>query len=168
MARGAHAPSKPEAPPERLYANNRRARFDYHILESLEVGLVLTGTEIKSVRAGRVNLREAFAKVERGELWLINAHIAPYDAGSYANHDPIRPRKLLAHGRQIAHLAGRAAEPGVTLIPLRLYDKNGHVKIELGVARGKHTYDKREAIARRDAQRQIARAMRTNELGGRR
>lgn len=153
---------KSPSQPDRLYANNRRARYDYHILESLEVGVVLTGTEIKSVRAGRANLREAFAKVDRRELWLINAHIAPYDAGSYANHDPLRPRKLLAHGREIAHLAGKAAEPGNTLIPLRLYDRRGHVKIELGVARGKHSYDKRQTIAKRDADRQIARAMRVN------
>lgn len=144
----------------RTYAVNRRARYDYHILETLEVGIVLTGTEIKSVRAGRANLREAFARVERRELWLINAHIAPYDGGNRNNHEPTRTRKLLAHTREIGKLAGLAAQPGTTLIPLRMYDRRGHVKIELGVARGKHSYDKREAIAKRDAERQIARAMR--------
>jgi SsrA-binding protein len=156
-----NAPAKPQQ--DRLYATNRRARFDYHILESLEVGLVLTGSEIKSVRAGRANIGEAYARVERGELWLLNAHIAPYDAaGGFSRHDPVRPRKLLAHRRQIAHLAGKAGEPGTTLIPLRLYDRAGHVKIELGVARGKRSYDKREAIAKREAERQIARAMRVS------
>lgn len=163
MATAPSAKAPAENRPDRLYATNRRARFDYHILESLEVGLVLTGTEIKSVRAGRANIGEAFAKIERGELWLINAHIAPYEAaGGFAHHELTRPRKLLAHRRQIAHLAGKAAESGATLIPLRLYDRRGHVKIELGVARGKHTYDKRQAIAKRDADRQIARAMRVN------
>jgi SsrA-binding protein len=162
--KGAKAPTVPAAErPDRLYATNRRARFDYFIVESLEVGLVLTGTEIKSVRAGRANITEAFAKIERGELWLLNTHIAPYEAaGGFAHHELTRPRKLLAHRRQITHLAGLAAESGNTLVPLRLYDRNGHVKIELGVARGKHSYDKRQAIAKRDADRQIARAMRVN------
>ncbi|HZT07898.1 MAG TPA: SsrA-binding protein SmpB [Chloroflexota bacterium] len=149
-----------EAPArERVYATNRRAYHEYHILETLEVGIALTGTEIKSVRAGKVNLREAYARVERGELWLLNAHISPYEAGNRYNHDPIRPRKLLAHTREIAHLAGRASETGVTLVPLRVYDRRGHVKVELGVARGKRSYDKRAAIAERDARREIERAV---------
>jgi SsrA-binding protein len=145
-------------PRDRLYATNRRALHEYHILESLEVGIALTGTEIKSVRAGRVNLREAYAKVDRGELWLYNAHISPYDAGNRYNHEPTRTRKLLAHTREIARLAGRASESGVTLVPLRMYDRNGHVKVDLAVARGKHAYDKRAALAERDARREIERA----------
>jgi SsrA-binding protein len=148
-----------QAPPrERVYATNRRAFHEYHILETLEVGIALTGTEIKSVRAGKVNLREAYARVERRELWLHNAHISPYEQGNRYNHDPIRPRKLLAHTREIGRLAGRASEQGNTLIPLRVYDKRGHVKIELAVAKGKHSYDKRQAIAERDARREMDRA----------
>ncbi len=155
-------PAKTGERPERLYATNRRAQYEYHILETIEVGVVLTGTEIKSVRAGRVNLREAYARVERGELWLHNAHISQYDAGNRYNHDPVRPRKLLAHIREIARLAGKQNEPGVTLIPLRMYDRNGHVKVALAVAKGKHSYDKRETVKEREAQREIARAVRRN------
>jgi SsrA-binding protein len=147
-------------PRERLYATNRRALHEYTILETLEVGIALTGTEIKSVRAGRVNLREAYARVERGELWLHNAHISPYQAGgAWSQHEPTRPRKLLAHTREIGRLAGRASETGVTLVPLRMYDRRGHVKIELAVARGKRSYDKRAALAERDARREIERAV---------
>ena len=144
---------------ERLYATNRRALHEYHILETLEVGIALTGTEIKSVRAGKVNLREAYARVERGELWMHNAHISPYEAGNRYNHEPTRPRKLLAHIREIARLAGKASESGVTLVPLRMYDRNGHVKVALTVARGKYSYDKRAALAERDARREIERAV---------
>jgi SsrA-binding protein len=153
-------------PRERLYATNRRAFHEYHILETLEVGIALTGTEIKSVRAGRINLREAYARVERRELWLLNAHISPYDAGNRYNHEPTRPRKLLAHTREIGRLAGRASETGTTLIPLRVYDRNGHVKVELAVARGKRAYDKRAAIAERDARRDIDRALATRRREG--
>lgn len=148
----------PTRPRERVYASNRRALHEYHILESLEVGIALTGTEIKSIREGRVNLREAYAKVERGELWLYNAHISPYAAGNRYNHDPLRTRKLLAHTREIGHLAGRAAETGCTLVPLRVYDRRGHVKVDLAVARGKRQFDKRQAMAERDARREIERA----------
>jgi SsrA-binding protein len=144
---------------ERLYATNRRALHEYHLLETLEVGIALTGTEIKSVRAGKVNLREAYARVERGELWMHNAHISPYEAGNRYNHEPTRPRKLLAHTREIARLAGKASESGVTLVPLRMYDRDGHVKVALAVARGKHSYDKRAALAERDARREIERAV---------
>ena len=149
-------------PRERVYAHNRRAFHEYHILEQLEVGIALTGTEIKSVRAGKINLREGYARVERGELWLHNVHISPYDAGNRYNHDPIRPRKLLAHTREIGRLMGKQSEPGVTLIPLRVYDVRGKVKVDLGVARGKHSYDKRAAIAERDAKREMDRAMKRN------
>lgn len=145
-------------PRDRVYATNRRAHHDYTILETLEVGIVLTGTEIKSIRAGRANLREAYARVERGELWLHNAHLSPYEPGSRYNADPTRTRKLLAHTREIDRLAGRASEAGTTLVPLRLYDRKGYVKIELAVARGRRRYDKRAAIAKREAERQVARA----------
>lgn len=150
--------SQETRPRERSYATNRRAFYEYHVLETLEVGIALTGTEIKSVRAGRVNLREAYARVERAELWLYNAHISPYEAGNRYNHEPTRTRKLLAHTREIGRLAGRASESGATLVPLRMYDRRGHVKIELAVARGKHRYDKRAALAERDARREIERA----------
>lgn len=126
---------------------------------------MLTGTEIKSVRAGRVNLREAFARVAKRELWLMNAHISPYEAGGRYNVDPTRDRKLLAHTREIGRLMARTAEHGTTLIPMRMYDRAGHVKIELAVGRGKHQYDKRETIAKRDADRDIARAMRVSVSG---
>jgi SsrA-binding protein len=150
----------------RTYATNRRALHEYAVLEELEVGIVLTGTEIKSVRAGRVNLREAYARVEGGELWLYNAHISPYDAGNRYNHEPTRKRKLLAHTREIGRLAGKASESGVTLIPLRLYDRRGHVKVALAVARGKRSYDKRAALAERQARREIDRAVKRELVVG--
>ena len=153
---------------ERLYASNRRALHEYLILETLEVGIALTGTEIKSIRAGRVNLREAYARVERGELWLYNAHISPYEAGNRYNHEPMRKRKLLAHTREIGRLAGRAHEGGTTLIPLRIYDRRGHVKVELAVAKGKRSYDKRAALAERDARREIERAVKRDYVVGER
>jgi SsrA-binding protein len=156
----------PAQPRERLYAGNRRALHEYQILESLEVGIALTGTEIKSVRAGRVNLREAYARVERGELWLYNAHISPYEAGNRYNHEPMRKRKLLAHTREIGRLAGKAAESGNTLVPLKIYDRKGHVKVDLAVARGKRSYDKRASLAERDARREIERAVKRDYVGG--
>ena len=161
------APTKSQdsRPRERSYGTNRRALYEYHILETIEVGIALMGTEVKSVRASRVNLREGYAKVERGELWLYGAHISTYEAGSRYNHEPTRPRKLLAHTREIARLAGRASEPGATLVPLRIYDSHGHVKVQLAVAKGKHSYDKREAIAEREARREIERAVKHDLLG---
>ena len=139
---------------------NRKAYRDYHILESLEAGIVLMGTEIKSIRSGRVNIRDAYAKPEAGELWLVNAHIASYQAASHFNHEPNRPRKLLLHRRQIDELAGMVAQKGLTLVPLKLYIKRGIAKLELGVARGKRLHDKREAMARRETEREIGRALR--------
>jgi len=139
---------------------NRKAYHDYHILETMEAGLVLTGTEIKSIRSGRVNIRDAYAKPETGELWLVNAHIASYQAASHFNHEPNRPRKLLLHRRQIDELAVMVTQKGLTLVPLRLYIKRGIAKLELGVARGKRLHDKREAIARRETEREIGRALR--------
>ncbi len=137
---------------------NRKAYHDYHIEESVEAGLVLTGTEIKSIRAGGVNLRDAYARSEKGELWLLGAHIAQYPGGNRYNHEPKRPRKLLLHRRQIAELSGAVMRKGLTIVPLKMYLKNGIAKVELGLVRGKKVYDKREALALRDAQRQIERA----------
>lgn len=140
-------------------ATNRKARHDYHIDDTFEAGMVLTGTEIKSIRAGRVNLRDSYATVKDGELWLLNAHIAPYDQGTYANHEPRRPRKLLMHRREINRITGKLQEKGFTLVPLRLYLKNNLAKVELGLARGKKQYDKRAALRQRETRREIDRAV---------
>jgi SsrA-binding protein len=138
--------------------NNRRARFEFEKLESLEVGIALTGTEIKSIRNGNLSLQEAYARVKEGELWLVNFTIQPYKEASHFNHEPNRPRKLLLHREQLARLTGAVAEKGLTLIPLRLYFKAGKVKLELGLMRGKKLWDKRRTIAERDVKRDIARA----------
>jgi len=138
---------------------NRKAYHDYHIQETLEAGIVLKGSEIKSIRDGKVNLSDAYARPEGGELWLYNSHIASYDAASYNTHEPTRPRKLLLHKKEINILAGKVVQKGLTLVPLKLYIKHGVAKLELGVARGKKVYDKKEAIARRDADREMERAM---------
>lgn len=151
--------ARPEG--EKLVADNRRARYDYHLLERVEAGLVLTGTEVKSLRAGRANLQRAFGDVRDGEVWLIGAHISTYDQGNLANHDPDRDRKLLLHSREIASLIGKVQERGLTLIPTKLYFKNGRAKVELAVARGKEVRDKRRDIAKRDADRQIDRALKS-------
>jgi len=143
----------------RMITVNRKAYHDYHIQESLETGIVLKGSEIKSIREGKVNLCDAYAKPENGELWLYNSHIASYDAASYNTHEPTRPRKLLLHKKEIDSLAGKVAQRGLTLVPLKLYIKHGVAKIELGVAKGKKIYDKREAIARREVGREIERAL---------
>jgi len=139
---------------------NRKAYHDYHIRDSVEAGLALTGTEIKSIRQGKVSLRDAYARPEKGEMWLLNCHISPYDKASRHNHEPLRPRKLLLHQEQIADLSAEVMQKGVTLVALKLYLKNGIAKLELGLARGKKLYDKREAIAKRDAQRQMEHALR--------
>ncbi|MDR1917261.1 MAG: SsrA-binding protein SmpB [Synergistaceae bacterium] len=142
-------------------ARNRRARHEYFILESMEVGVVLSGTEIKSVRAGHVNLRDGYARIEGRELWLYNVHISPYEKGSYYNSEPLRPRKLLAHRNQILKLQIKSREKGLTLIPLAMYLKEGkRAKIELAVAKGKQSHDKRDSIAERDVEREISRSMR--------
>jgi SsrA-binding protein len=138
---------------------NRKAYHNYHIQESLEAGIVLKGSEIKSVREGKVNLSDAYARPENAELWLYNSHIASYDAASYNTHEPTRPRKLLLHRREINVLAGKVTQKGLTLVPLKLYIKHGVAKLELGVAKGKKAYDKKEAIARRDAEREVERAL---------
>ncbi|MGI8552944.1 MAG: SsrA-binding protein SmpB [Dehalococcoidia bacterium] len=147
---------------ERAIAVNRKALHDFDILSTVEAGLVLTGTEIKSIREGRVNLREAFARGEKGELWLHNCHIAPYAQGNRFNHEPTRPRKLLLHRREIEQVSGQVDQKGLTLIPLRMYFKRGRAKLQLAVARGRKSWDKREAVADREVQRQIARALRQN------
>lgn len=143
-------------------AVNRKALHDYEVLESLEAGMVLTGTEIKSIREGRVNLRDSYARLEKGELWLFNCHIAPYDKGNQFNHQPTRPRKLLLHRDEIRELTRQVDQKGLTLVPLRMYYKRGLAKLQLALVRGRKAYDKREAIADREAQRQIARALRHN------
>jgi SsrA-binding protein len=142
-------------------AENRRARHDYQLLDRLEAGIVLTGTEVKSLREGRVELGGAFADVRGAEVWLVGVSIAEYGHGNHANHEPDRDRKLLLHRREIASLIGKVKEKGLTLVPTRLYFKDGKVKVELALARGKERIDKRRDIAARDAQRQIERAMRS-------
>lgn len=139
---------------------NRQARFDYEILETYEAGIVLQGTEVKSIRDGRVNIRDAFARRVGGELWLFGAHIAQYPAASHNNHEPDRPRKLLLHKRQIAELASGAETQSLTIVPLRMYIKNHRIKLEIGLARGRRKYDKRQVIAKRDAERRMREATR--------
>ncbi len=138
---------------------NRKAYHDYLIEERVEAGIVLKGSEIKSIRAGKVSLQDAYAKPENGELWLFNSHIAPYDAASYNTHQPTRPRKLLLHKKEVDRLTGRVKQRGLTLVPLKLYSKHGIAKIELGVGKGKKLYDKRETIMRRETDREIDRAL---------
>ena len=138
---------------------NRKAYHDYHIQDKLEAGIVLTGTEIKSIRAGRVSLGDAYVRPEGGELWLLNAHIARYEAGSYLSHEPTRTRKLLVHRKQIEFLASNVHEKGLTLVPLRLYIKDDRAKLEIALAKGKRQYDKREAIARRESKIELGRAL---------
>jgi SsrA-binding protein len=143
----------------RLITNNRRARHEYHIEETFEAGMVLTGTEIKSIRAGRVDLREAYARIENGEAWLLNMHVSPYEQGNRANVDPLRPRKLLLKRGELRRLIGKLQSSGLTLVPLSLYIRNGFAKLDLALARGKKLYDKREALADREAQREAERAV---------
>jgi SsrA-binding protein len=140
--------------------DNRRARHEFHILESLEAGLALTGTEVKSIRAGGVSISEAYARFRDGEAWLMSVHIPPYKQGSFSNVDPNRPRKLLLHKEQIVQLESRVKEKGLTIVPLRMYFTRGKVKVQLGLARGKKTWDKRADIAKRDVEREIARHVR--------
>ena len=139
-----------------MIVENRRARFEYHILESLEAGLVLTGTEVKSMRAGGVSLSEAYARFRDGEAWLLGMHIPPYKQGSFSNEEPNRPRKLLLHKEEIARLQSRVGEKGLTIVPLRLYFTRGIAKVQLGVARVKNLWDKRADAAKRDVEREIA------------
>ncbi|MGH9032179.1 MAG: SsrA-binding protein SmpB [Acidimicrobiia bacterium] len=143
---------------DQVAIRNRRARYDYHVLDSFECGIVLAGSEVKSIRAGHANLQDGYARVEDGEVWLHGMHISPYEF-SPGELEPVRPRKLLLHRRQIDELARATAEKGVTLVPLRVYFKDGRAKVELAVAKGKRSYDKRRAIAERDAKRETDRAL---------
>ncbi|MDR1515169.1 MAG: SsrA-binding protein SmpB [Synergistaceae bacterium] len=146
---------------DKTVSRNRHARHEYFILESMEAGIVLSGTEIKSVRAGSVNLKDGFARVDGGELWLYNVHISPYEKGTYYNKDPLRPRKLLVHKGQLLKLNMKVREKGLTLIPLAMYLKEGkRAKIELAIAKGKQQHDKRDSITERDAEREMARSVR--------
>jgi len=139
-------------------ATNRKAFHNYHIGDSIEAGIVLTGSEIKSVRDGRVSLGDAYVRPERGELWLLNAHIARYEASSYLSHEPTRPRKLLLHRKEINNLTSKVSEKGLTLVPTKLYIKGSIAKVEVALAKGKKLYDKRESISRREVERELARA----------
>ena len=140
-------------------ATNRKAYHNYHIGESIEAGIVLAGSEIKSIRNGRVSLGDAYVKPEAGELWLLNTHIGRYEASSYLSHEPRRPRKLLLHGKQIDNLTSQVREKGLTLVPLKLYIKGSIAKVEVALAKGKKLYDKRESIIRRETEREMGRAI---------
>jgi SsrA-binding protein len=146
---------------DRVVATNRRARHEYEILETLEAGLVLRGTEVKALRAGQVNFKDSYATVRGREAWLLGCHISPYSHGTDANHDPERERKLLLHGREITRLTGKVAERGLTVVPLKVYFKNGRAKVELGLARGKKLHDKRATLRERETRREMDRAARS-------
>ncbi len=148
---------------EKIFAQNRKASFDFHIEELYEAGIVLKGTEVKSIREGKVNIKDSFARVENGELFLYNMHISPYEQGNIFNHDPLRTRKLLMHKREIKRLIGLTKEKGLTLVPIKLYLKSGMVKVELGLAKGKKTYDKRKALQEKTARREIERAFKDRQ-----
>ena len=140
-------------------AENRKAFHDYHIIESFEAGVVLVGTEVKAIREGSANLRDSFARVEEGQVWVYNIHINPYSHRGYADHEPTRRRKLLLHRTEIRKLIGKTVEKGMTLVPTRLYFKNGHVKLSLALAKGKQAHDKRETVKRREADRETRAAV---------
>jgi SsrA-binding protein len=144
---------------QRLIADNRKARHDYHILETYEAGVALLGTEVKAIREGRVNLRDSYARTESGEVWMMNVHISPYSHRGYADHAETRQRKLLLHRHEIRKLIGRTAEKGLTLVPLQMYFKKGRVKVLVGLARGKQAHDKRETIRRREVDRETRSAV---------
>lgn len=146
-----------ETAPE-IVVRNRKARHEYHVLETWEAGVVLQGTEVKSLRAGKANLQDAFARLDGGELWLYNLHISPYEAGNRFNHEPLRPRKLLLHRRQLGKLIGQVEQKGLTLVPLDIHFQRGIAKVSLALVRGKKLHDKRDDLRRRDAEREIQRA----------
>jgi len=143
----------------KIVATNRKAYHNYYVGDTIEAGIALTGSEIKSIRGGRVSLGDAYVRPEKGEMWLLNAHIARYEASSYLSHEPTRPRKLLMHRKEIDSLAGRVAEKGLTLVATKLYLKGGLAKVEIALAKGKKLYDKREAISRREMDRELARTI---------
>ncbi len=148
-----------------VLAQNRKARHDYHVEETFEAGIVLQGTEIKSLRAGKANLKDSFARVENGEVFLHNMHISPYEQGNRYNHDPLRTRKLLLHKKEISKLIGLSKEEGYTLVPLKMYIKHGYAKVLLGVAKGKKKFDKREDLKRKEAKREIQRSVKEKLRG---
>ncbi len=143
----------------KIVATNRKAYHDYIILETYEAGIALVGTEVKSLREGKCNLKDSYATIKDGEIFLLNVHISPYSHGTAFNHDPRRPRKLLLHRQEIDKLSGKIKERGLTLVPLKIYFKRGHAKVELGLVKGKHMYDKRKDIAKRDMEREMKREM---------
>jgi SsrA-binding protein len=147
---------------QKIIAENRKASHDYHLFETFEAGVALLGTEVKSIREGRVNLRDSFARVDDGELWVHNIHISPYSHRGYADHDALRRRKLLLHAEEIRKLIGKVEEKGMTLVPVRMYFKNGRVKIAISLAKGKRDYDKRETIKRREADRETRAAIKAS------
>jgi SsrA-binding protein len=147
----------------KVVAKNKKATHDYFIEETYEAGIVLTGTEIKSIRAGKANIKDAYARIKNGEIFLWNAHISPYEQGNRYNHDPLRTRKLLLQKKQIAKLIGTTKEQGYTLVPLKIYIKNGFAKLLIGVGKGKKNYDKRQALKEKDAKRQIEKAFRERQ-----
>jgi len=152
---------------QKVIASNRKARHDYEILDTYEAGIVLVGTEVKSLRLGRASLVDSFATVDDGEVWLRGLHVAEYDMGTWTNHEPRRRRKLLLHRREIEKLIGKSKESGLSMVPLSMYFKDGKVKVELALARGKRSYDKRQTLAKRDAEREISRAAgRARKRGG--
>jgi SsrA-binding protein len=159
MAAKKQAQAEKASSANKQVAANRKAFHDYEILEKLEAGIALTGTEIKSIRSGGAHIREAYARPLNGEIWLYGAHIAPYEAASSMNHEPTRPRRLLLHKAQIREWSSDMSERGLTIVPLSLYLKNGRAKVELGLVRGRKQYDKRQAIAKRDAEREMQRAL---------
>lgn len=146
-----------------MIAQNKKAYHDYFIEDTYEAGIVLQGTEIKSIRAGRVNLRDAFARIEKGEVFMYNVHISPYEQGNRYNHDPLRPRKLLLHRREIDKLMGETKEAGYSLIPTKIYIKDGYAKVEIALAKGKKKYDKREDLKKKEAKREIERAFKERQ-----
>lgn len=144
---------------EKVVATNKKARHDYEIIDTFETGIVLSGTEVKSMRAGKINLKDSYARVINGELWLLGVHISPYSHGSYNNHEPERDRKLLIHKSEMRRLVGKIDSGGMTLVPLKVYFKRGWAKVQLALARGKKHYDKRQSLAKRDAGREIQRQL---------
>jgi len=151
---------------QRVIADNRKARHDYHILETYEAGVALLGTEVKAIREGRVNLRDSYARTDGGEVWMLNVHISPYSHRGYADHAETRQRKLLLHRHEIRKLIGRTAEKGLTLVPLQMYFKKGRVKVLVGLARGKQAHDKRETIRRREVDRETRAAVKLGRRKG--
>ncbi len=147
-----------EPTPIKIVAENRKARHDYLVIDQIEAGLVLTGTEVQSLRLGKVNLKDSYARIKNGEAWLFQVHISPYPFAHYDNHDPLRPRKLLLHKREILKLYGKVNEQGHTLVPLKIYFKRGRAKVTLALVKGKREYDKRRAIRERDEKREMERA----------